>query len=106
MLRITYCLALCVSWQLIAAQLSSTDIRFATGAGPFPIYVTNQVLNSSTMKAYRLFYEMDADLIKLYKKLGLDVAVFNGPGRYVLPVPGSFVIDQKGFVVARHATTD
>ena len=63
-------------------------------------------LDNSTMKAYRLFYKMDADLIKLYKKLGLDVAIFNGPGRYVLPVPGSFVIDQKGVIVARHASTD
>ncbi len=63
-------------------------------------------LDNSAMKAYRLFYKMDADLIKLYKKLGLDVAIFNGPGRYVLPVPGSFVINQKGMIVARHATTD
>ncbi len=63
-------------------------------------------LDNSTMKAYRLFYKMDADLIKLYKKLGLDVAIFNGPGRYVLPVPGSFVINQEGIIVARHASTD
>jgi len=63
-------------------------------------------LDNSTMKAYRLFYKMDADLIELYKKHGLDVAIFNGPGRYVLPVPGSFVINQKGIIVARHATTD
>jgi peroxiredoxin len=37
--------------------------------------------DSSVMKAYRLYYEMDDALIKLYNKMGLDVAQFNGPGR-------------------------
>lgn len=63
-------------------------------------------LDSSVMKAYRLYFEMDAELVKVYKKLGLDIAKFNGPERYVLPVPGSFVIDQKGIVRARHVVTD
>jgi len=63
-------------------------------------------LDSRVMKAYRLYYEMDAELVKVYNKLGLDIAKFNGPGRYELPVPGSFVIDQKGIVRARHAVTD
>jgi len=63
-------------------------------------------LDSDVMKAYRLYYEMDKELVKVYKKSGLDVAIFNGPGRYVLPVPGTFVIDSKGIVRARHATTD
>jgi len=31
---------------------------------------------------------------------------FNGPGRNVLPVPGTFVIDRDGIVRAMHADTD
>lgn len=71
----------------------------------YPFMVLSD-LDSSVMKAYRLYYEMDEALVNLYSKLGLDVAQFNGPGRYVLPVPGTFVIDSKGIVRARHATTD
>jgi peroxiredoxin len=36
----------------------------------------------------------------------LDLADFNGEGRYVLPVPGTFVIDRKGIVRAAFADVD
>jgi len=62
--------------------------------------------DSSVMQAYRLYYEMDPELVNVYNKLGLNVEDFNGPGRNVLPVPGTFVLDQKGVVRARHADTD
>lgn len=63
-------------------------------------------LDSSVMKAYRLYYELDPELVKVYKKFGLDMEDYNGPGRNVLPVPGTFVIDRTGIVRARHADTD
>jgi len=63
-------------------------------------------LDSKVMKDYRLYFELEPDLNKLYIKHGLDVAAFNGPGRTVLPIPGSFVIDRKGIVRAMHADTD
>lgn len=71
----------------------------------FPFLVLSD-LDSRVMQAYRLYYEMDPELVKVYKKLGLNVEDFNGPGRNVLPVPGTFVLDQKGVVRARHAETD
>lgn len=63
-------------------------------------------LDSKVMKAFRLYYELDPELNELYLKHGLDIAAYNGPGRTVLPVPGSFVIDKKGIVRAMHADTD
>jgi peroxiredoxin len=42
----------------------------------------------------------------VYKKHGLDIEDYNGIGRNVLPVPGSFVIDTDGIVRAMHADTD
>jgi len=71
----------------------------------YPFLVLSD-LDNSVMKAYRLFYELDPELVKVYKKFGLNVEDFNGPGRNVLPVPGTFVLDQKGVVRARHADTD
>lgn len=63
-------------------------------------------LDSKVMKAYRLYYELSPELVVVYKRFGLDVAAFNGPGREVLPVPGTFVIDSRGVIQAVHADTD
>lgn len=63
-------------------------------------------LDSSVMKAYRLYYELPDDLVGVYRKHGLDIEAFNGKDRNVLPVPGSFVIDTDGIVRAMFADTD
>ena len=63
-------------------------------------------LDNKVMKAYSLYFELPPDLVAVYKKHGLDIEAFNGKGRNVLPVPGSFVIDTDGIVQAMHADTD
>ncbi len=63
-------------------------------------------LDSQVMKDYRLYFELPAELVDVYKNHGLDIEAFNGKGRNVLPVPGSFVIDTNGIVRAMHADTD
>jgi len=63
-------------------------------------------LDSQVIKNYKLFFKLDADLVAVYKKAGLDIETYNGEGRNELPVPGSFVIDKKGIVRAMHATAD
>ena len=63
-------------------------------------------LDSKVMKAYRLYFELPDELVDVYKKHGLDIETFNGKGRNVLPVPGTFVIDTDGIVRAMHADTD
>ncbi len=63
-------------------------------------------LDSKVMQDYKLYYELPADLIAVYKKLGLDIEAFNGKGRNVLPVPGTYVIDKAGIIRAAYADTD
>ncbi len=63
-------------------------------------------LDSKVMKDYKLYFELPADLVEVYKKHGLDIEAFNGKDRNVLPVPGSFVIDTNGVVRAMQADTD
>jgi len=63
-------------------------------------------LDSNVMKAYHLYFELDDELVKVYRKHGLDIEAFNGAGRNVLPVPGTFVIDREGVVVAMQADLD
>jgi len=71
----------------------------------FPFEVLSD-LNSQVMKDYRLYFELPDDLIAVYKKHKIDIEAFNGKGRAVLPVPGTFVINQQGIVIAKQAETD
>jgi len=64
-------------------------------------------LHSKVIRDYRLYFTVPDELSELYKtRFGLDLATYNGPGRYELPVPGTFVIDQQGIVRAAFADTD
>ncbi len=63
-------------------------------------------LDDHVMKSYRLLYSLSPELVAVYKKHGLDVEAFNGEGRTILPIPGTYVIDQKGIIRAAHADTD
>lgn len=63
-------------------------------------------LDSQVMKDYNLYFELPAELVEVYKNHGLDIEAFNGKGRNVLPIPGSFVIDTDGIVRAMQADTD
>lgn len=62
--------------------------------------------HSKVMKDYRLFFEMEPEVLAIYDKFGIDLETYNGAGRTVLPVPGGFVIDQHGIVRAMQAQTD
>jgi sulfatase modifying factor 1 len=64
-------------------------------------------LDGAVMRDYRLHFTVPETLSDLYKeRFGLDLATYNGPGRYELPVPGTFVIDRHGIVRAAFADTD
>lgn len=79
-----------------AAQIKKTDLPFTVLSD----------LDSQVMKDYGLYFELESQLVSIYKRVGLDVEAFNGKGRTVLPVPGTFVIDQQGIVQAMQADTD
>ena len=63
-------------------------------------------LDSQVIKSYNLYFKLAPELVKVYKKHGLDIELFNGKGRNELPVPGTFVIDRKGIIRAAHAEVD
>ena len=64
-------------------------------------------LDSSVIKAYRLYFEVPEKISNVYRRnFGLDLAEYNGMARYVLPVPGTYVIDADSVVRAAYADTD
>jgi len=92
--------------QLITVTPQSPDKsveQFKEKGYPFEVLSD---LDSKVMKDYQLYFELPGELVEVYNKHGLDIEAFNGKGRNVLPVPGSFVIDTNGIVRAMHADTD
>ncbi len=68
-----------------------------------------QVLSDSTtsvMKAYKLYFELPSDLMRVYKEHGLDIEEFNGIGGNGLPTPGAFIIDKAGIIRTMQAEVD
>jgi peroxiredoxin len=64
-------------------------------------------LDDRVMKEYGLYFEVPSDLSEVYKqRLSLDLAEYNGEGRYVLTVPATFVIDRDGLITAAYADVD
>lgn len=64
-------------------------------------------LEYKVAKLYRFHFEVPLELHQLYKKkFGLDIEDYNGQGRLGLPVPGTYVINTNGRIVAVHADLD
>jgi peroxiredoxin len=71
---------------------------------PFPILSDQE---STVMKSYKLYFELPEQLKEVYmQRFQFDLAEYNGQGRYVLPVPGTFVINTDGRIVAADARAD
>lgn len=78
--------------------------QIAKDAYPFPILSD---LDDHVMKAYNLYFEVPEAVRNLYlQDFSLDIADYNGKGRYGLPVPGTFIIDRQGIIRATFADTD
>jgi len=84
--------------------VTAAAARDLTAAMPDPgLHVGDE----APIKAYRLYFEVPSDLRDVYQRLlSLDLAEYNGGGRYVLPVPATFVIGRDWLVRAAYADVD
>ena len=55
---------------------------------------------------FGLTYTLPDDLAGLYSQFGIDLVRFNGNDLWSLPMPGRFILDQKGKVVSAEANPD
>jgi len=62
---------------------------------------------SEVIKKYRLWFAVPEEVKALYlEKFGLSLEKYNGAGRWELPVPATYVLDQDGIVRAGQADPD
>ena len=67
------------------------------------------VLSDSSLTAatgFGIAFEMPQALIDLYRKAGNDLPVLNGNGRWVLPLPATYVIGRDGRIAFAHIEAD
>jgi peroxiredoxin len=78
--------------------------------GPQQTQLEYDVLTDADQKVirdYKLQYHVPPDVQEIYLGvLDLDVSSYNSDGSWNLPMPGTFVIDQKGIIRKRHVTAD
>ena len=55
---------------------------------------------------FGLAFKLPDDLAGLYSQFGIDLVRYNGNELWSLPMPGRFVLDQKGKVVSAEANPD
>ena len=55
--------------------------------------------NLCIMKNYDVAYELEASVLKRYKKTGIDLDSANGSNGANLPVPATYIIGQDGKIV-------
>jgi len=92
--------------QLVAVSPQTPDNSLSTSQKNELAY---KVLSDSGLRAAEAFgvdFELPPQLIELYGQVGNDLPVLNGNGRWVLPVPATYVIDRDGRVVFAHVEAD
>ncbi len=67
------------------------------------------VLSDSTLAAAEAFgiaFTLHPELVDLYTSFGNDLPELNGNGKWVLPLPATYVIDRGGRIVFAHIDAD
>lgn len=92
--------------ELVAVSPQTPDNSMSTAAKnelAFPV-LSDSALQAAT--AFGVAFEMPLELIELYSRVGNDLPMLNGNGRWVLPVPATYVIDRDGRVAYAYVEAD
>ena len=85
-----------------AASVNSDDANAADDL-TFPVLVDH---GGKTAEQFGLTFEMDDTAKSLLKIVDIDLEKRNADGKWILPVPGTFVIDRSGHIAYAHVDAD
>ena len=57
-------------------------------------------------EAFKIDFTLPPELIDLYGRLGNELPVLNGNGRWALPITATYLIDTRGQIVYSHVNAD
>ncbi len=113
-----YCNLELRAWQAQLAELSSLGATLVAISPQTPDNSLSTaekndlafpVLSDSDMLAahgFGIAFTLPPELVELYRSVGNNLPELNGNGKWVLPVPATFVIDQSGVIQFSHVETD
>jgi peroxiredoxin len=84
-----------------AAAISSDDVSAADPT--FPVLIDD---GGKIADQFGLAYEMDDAAKNVLKGSDIDLEKRNASGNWILPVPGTFVIDHSGHIAYAHVDAD
>jgi peroxiredoxin len=88
----------------VSPEAASVSVDDAGAAGPtFPVLIDH---GGKIAEQFGLTFEMDDTAKGFLKGVGIDLEKRNADGRWILPVPGTFVIDRSGHIAYAHVDAD
>ncbi len=91
---------------LVAISPQSPDHSISTAEKnelAFPV-LSDSALQAA--EAFGLAFALSPEMVALYTRVGNGLPVINGNGRWVLPLPATYVIDRDGRIVFAHIEAD
>jgi peroxiredoxin len=88
----------------VSPEAAPDSAEDAGNEGPkFPVLVDH---GGKVAEKFGLAFEMDDSAKSVLKRNGFDIEKRNADGGWILPVPGTFVIDRAGNVAYAHVDAD
>jgi peroxiredoxin len=91
---------------LVAISPQTADSSLSTAEKNQLQFTVLSDTNLEVAKAFGIAFEMPENLIDLYKSFGNDLSLVNGNGRWVLPLPATYVIGRDGKIIYAHVEAD
>ena len=95
-----------VGASLVAVSPQTPDHSLSTAEKNALAYPVLSDSSLAAATAFGLAFELPPELVALYGSVGNDLPVLNGNGRWVLPVPATYVIDGSGQIAFAHIEAD
>ena len=89
---------------VITPQKSSFNAAWSTEAS-FPFRVL-QDKDNALSNLLGISFALQENVIPYYKALGIDLTLINGNEAYKLPIPVTYIVNEKGIVVYKYEDKD
>jgi len=88
----------------VSTEAAPVSAENASAVGPtFPVLIDH---GRKIAEQFGLTFEMDDAAKNVLKDSGIDLERRNAGGKWILPVPGTFVIDRSGHIAYAHVDAD
>lgn len=92
--------------RLVAVSPQTPDNSLSTAEKNQLAYPVLSDSDLSAAQAFGVAFELPKTLVDLYGSVGNDLPVLNGNGRWVLPLPATYVIGRDGRIIHAHIEAD